>query len=56
MKTLGYNKFSLVGWSDGGITSLILAAEYPENVEKMVITGANAYIAPEEIQIYESMS
>ena len=28
MKTLGYKKFSLLGWSDGGITALIAAARY----------------------------
>lgn len=54
MKALGYNKFSLLGWSDGGITSLILAAQYPENVQKMIVTGANSYIAPQEMKIYES--
>lgn len=26
MKTLGFHKFSLLGWSDGGITALIAAA------------------------------
>ena len=54
MQTLGYDKFSLVGWSDGGITSLILAAHFPENVHKMIVFGANAYIKPEEMEIYES--
>ena len=54
MKTLGYNKFSLLGWSDGGITSLILAAKYPENIRKLIVTGSNAYITPEEMEIYES--
>lgn len=55
MKTLGYKKFSLIGWSDGGITSLLLAATYPESVYKMVVLGANAYIHPTEIKLYESM-
>ncbi|XP_008211373.1 valacyclovir hydrolase [Nasonia vitripennis] len=55
MRALGYNKFSLLGWSDGGITALILAAHYPENVRKMIVTGANAYIAPQEMKIYEKI-
>jgi len=54
MKTLGYSKFSLVGWSDGGITSLLLAATYPDSVRKIVVFGANAYIHPDETKIYES--
>ncbi|XP_011878921.1 PREDICTED: valacyclovir hydrolase [Vollenhovia emeryi] len=55
MGVLGYSKFSLIGWSDGGITSLLLAATYPDNVRKMVVFGANAYIHPDEIKIYESI-
>ena len=54
MKSLGHTKFSVIGWSDGGITSLIMAAEYPENVHKMVVCGANAYIIPDEMAMYES--
>ncbi|XP_014219196.1 valacyclovir hydrolase-like [Copidosoma floridanum] len=55
MKTLGYEKFSLVGWSDGGITALIIAAQYPENVQKIVVFGANSYMAPSEIETYEKI-
>ncbi|KOC68981.1 Valacyclovir hydrolase [Habropoda laboriosa] len=53
MKCLGFTKFSLVGWSDGGITSLILAAKYPDNVRKMVSVAANAYVTPEEAATYK---
>ncbi|XP_015430846.1 PREDICTED: valacyclovir hydrolase [Dufourea novaeangliae] len=53
MKLLGYPRFSLVGWSDGGITSLMLAAMFPENVQKMVSVAANAYVTPEELEIYQ---
>ncbi|XP_058789927.1 valacyclovir hydrolase-like [Phymastichus coffea] len=55
MKILGFKKFSLIGWSDGGITSLILAATYPENVRKMIVIGTNAYITPGEMEIYEKL-
>ncbi|EFN81112.1 Valacyclovir hydrolase [Harpegnathos saltator] len=55
MKTLGYKKFSLIGWSDGGITSLLLASTYPESIWKMVVTGANAYIHPDEMKLYEKV-
>lgn len=55
MKTIGINKFSLLGWSDGGISSMILAAEYPDAVEKLVIWGANAFLLPEDIEAYESI-
>lgn len=51
---LDINKFSLLGWSDGGISSMILAAKYPEHIEKLVIWGANSYVLPEEVKSYES--
>lgn len=54
MKALGYTKFSLVGWSDGGITSLMLASMFPNNIRKMVAVAANAYVTPEEVKIYKS--
>ncbi|XP_061930271.1 valacyclovir hydrolase [Apis cerana] len=53
MKALGYTKFSLIGWSDGAITSLILASMFPDNVQKMVALAANAYVTPEEKEIYK---
>jgi len=56
MKTLGYKKFSLLGWSDGGITALIAAARAPENMRKLVVWGANAYIAKSDIDMIEAVS
>ncbi|KMQ98061.1 tubulin beta-1 chain [Lasius niger] len=55
MQTLGYSKFSLIGWSNGGITSLLLASTYPESIRRMVVFGANAYIHPDEAKIYENI-
>nr|CAD7459405.1 unnamed protein product [Timema tahoe] len=55
MQSLGLNMFSLLGWSDGGITAMILAAKHPQNVDRMLIWGANAYIVKEELKIYESI-
>lgn len=55
MKTLGFSEFSLVGWSDGGITSLILAGNNPKSIKKLIVFGANAYVLPSEIKVYKSM-
>lgn len=54
MKSLNFQQYSALGWSDGGITGLIMAAQFNESIEKLVIWGSNAYIAPKEVQIYES--
>nr|XP_023013620.1 valacyclovir hydrolase-like isoform X1 [Leptinotarsa decemlineata] len=55
MKKLQINRFSLLGWSDGGISAIIMASKYPQNVEKLVIWGVNSYIIQQEIEYYNSM-
>ena len=50
LQTLKYDNYSLVGWSDGGITALIMAAKYPHRIRKCVTLGANAYITKEEVR------
>ncbi|XP_023709549.2 valacyclovir hydrolase [Cryptotermes secundus] len=55
MQTLSIGKFSMLGWSDGGITAMIAAANNPEQVDKLVIWGANSYVTEEEAKIYENM-
>lgn len=44
----------MLGWSDGGITGMIVAAKYPDVVNKLVIWGCNAYILPQEVDMYNS--
>lgn len=56
MNKLGLSKFSILGWSDGGITAIILAGTYPELVDKLVFWGSNSYITDKEVKIYESIS
>jgi len=42
-------KYSLLGWSDGGITALIMAAGYPDRVQNLVIWGACSFVTQEDI-------
>jgi valacyclovir hydrolase len=53
MQYLSFPKYSVMGWSDGGIASLVLASLYPESVRKMVVLGANAFITQEDIDRIE---
>lgn len=55
MESLNFKKYSMLGWSDGGITALIMAAKFNNAIDKLVIWGANSYILPDEIKIFESM-
>lgn len=55
MQNLGFKSYSVLGWSDGGITGMFMGALNPDTVEKLVIWGSNAYVIKEEIEIYESI-
>ncbi|XP_070798640.1 valacyclovir hydrolase [Pituophis catenifer annectens] len=55
MQALKFQKFSLLGWSDGGITALIAAAKYPELIHKMVVWGANVTVTEEDVKIYNGI-
>ncbi|KAM4628932.1 valacyclovir hydrolase [Polymixia lowei] len=55
MKALGFGRFSLLGWSDGGITALIAAAKNPDLINKMVVWGSNAYVSQQDLKIYNAI-
>ncbi|XP_014241794.1 valacyclovir hydrolase [Cimex lectularius] len=55
MEHLGIKKFSILGWSDGGITGLIIAGKYAERVDKTIVWGANAYVTDADINLYEGI-
>lgn len=54
-QALNVEECSLLGWSDGGVTSLIIAAKYPEMVNKLVVWGANAFVGEEDFDGFKSM-
>lgn len=53
MQHLSFSKYSVMGWSDGGIASLVLASTYPKAIKKLVAIAANAYISEEDISFLE---
>ncbi|XP_049535344.1 valacyclovir hydrolase [Anopheles darlingi] len=55
MQKLGFDRYSIAGWSDGGITGMIQAANHPDRVEKLIIWGSNSYISDAETKIYEDI-
>lgn len=40
----------VIGWSDGGINTLLLAIRHPEKVKKLAVTGAN--LSPDSLAVY----
>ncbi|XP_073981058.1 valacyclovir hydrolase isoform X1 [Rhodnius prolixus] len=55
MKKLDLPRYSIMGWSDGGISGLILASQYPENVASLVVWGANAHVTSNDVKLYEGI-
>eukprot|EP00096_Caligus_rogercresseyi_P007236 TRINITY_DN2503_c0_g1_i3.p1 TRINITY_DN2503_c0_g1~~TRINITY_DN2503_c0_g1_i3.p1 ORF type:complete len:289 (-),score=47.83 TRINITY_DN2503_c0_g1_i3:92-958(-) len=49
MNKLGFDSFSLAGWSDGGISALIAAGMNPSSVRKCLVWGTNAYFTHEDV-------
>lgn len=49
----GLEKVSLVGWSDGGITALVMAVFHPDIIDKLVLFGCNAYITSQDVKLLE---
>ena len=55
-QALNLTPYSLIGWSDGGATAMVAAAEYPEHVRSIVAIGVTAYIDEKLARIYRSLS
>ncbi|KAF0775436.1 hypothetical protein AaE_000865 [Aphanomyces astaci] len=52
MTGLGYDKYSVLGFSDGANSGVILAAEYPQHMERLVLMGGNAFLTDEDLALY----
>ncbi|XP_060849607.1 valacyclovir hydrolase-like [Rhopalosiphum padi] len=55
MKSLQIDKYSLLGWSDGGITALIMASKAVDRVEKLIVWGSNSYVTEKDVELYEKI-
>ena len=53
MQALSFKKFSILGWCNGGISAILLAALYPESVQRLIIWGSNAYVMKYDIEPFE---
>ncbi|XP_054159966.1 valacyclovir hydrolase-like [Oppia nitens] len=55
MSQLGYNYYSVLGWSDGAKTGLLMAINYASSIDKLVIWGGNAYVVSQEKRVINAI-
>ena len=49
-----YDRFSILGWSSGGASAIIMAALFSESVNKLVASlGMKLYITKQDIELLE---
>eukprot|EP00051_Salpingoeca_urceolata_P027757 m.483157 g.483157 ORF g.483157 m.483157 type:complete len:321 (-) comp22800_c0_seq1:37-999(-) len=53
MEELGYDTYSVIGWSDGANSATILAANFPEQVNRLVVFGGNAFVDDDDLACYD---
>ncbi|EDV54140.1 valacyclovir hydrolase [Drosophila erecta] len=55
MRALDRPRFSILGWSDGGITALIIAGRHEKAVDRLAIWGAGAYLNADEVKALKNI-
>ena len=57
MKRLGFERFSVMGWSDGASTALLLASsqETMSFIRSIILWGGNSFVSKEDLDIREQM-
>lgn len=50
---LKYSSFNLLGFSDGGRTAIVMAANYPARVQKLVLVGTSAFLCPKQRRVFD---
>lgn len=55
INVLNLEKFSLLGFSAGSITSYVFASKYPENVEKLILISPSTFVSDNQIKYFNSI-
>jgi len=50
MSKIGEEKFSILGWSDGAITALLMAGRYPQNISKVIAHAGQSYYSETDME------
>ncbi len=55
MQHLSFPSYSVLGWCDGGIAALFMAARYPDNVKMAATIGSRAFATQEDLDCHETL-
>ncbi|NP_001156245.1 valacyclovir hydrolase-like [Acyrthosiphon pisum] len=53
MEALGINRYSMLGWCNGGCTAMIAASRAADRVDKLVVWSCNAYVTAKDLELYK---
>ena len=53
MQALGFESYSVLGWCHGGAVAMVLAAMFPEAVEKLILIGSKSFLSQEDLDHFE---
>jgi len=53
MQALDVDRYSMLGWCNGGCTALIAASRVADRVDKLVVWSCNAYVTDRDLENYE---
>lgn len=54
LQALGIDRYSMLGWCNGGCTALIAASRAADRVDKLVVWSCNAYVTGKDLESYET--
>lgn len=51
---MGFDKYSIIGWSDGAKVALLMAIKYPESVQSLVLTAISTFVSQNSCKFFET--
>jgi len=55
MSALGHESFAIMGWSDGANMAVLMAAQQPSRVTRLILWGGNSFLTHEELTAFQAI-
>ncbi|CAG7821621.1 unnamed protein product [Allacma fusca] len=56
MSKLGFSKYSILGWSNGGLTGAYLAAAFPNEVQKLIMCNSPFRMSERSVKVAQMLT